>query len=52
MMWRWLVNGLGGLVGMMLAAINDGAEISKEHHDKLATLIQQLEQIRDQLKPK
>lgn len=49
-MWRWLVNGLAGLAGMMLACEKDGPGIEKEHHDKLCETIRILQELRDRLK--
>jgi len=51
MAWRWLVNGLSGLVGMMLNAFTDptAGKIDKEHFDKLGKLVRQLTELRNKL---
>lgn len=49
MLWRWLVNGLAGCVGMMLATESDGPPITREWHSKLTETIETLEKLRDRL---
>lgn len=49
MTWRWLVNGLGGLVGMMLSTFNESTPIEAEHLKKLETLIEKLTEIKGRL---
>ena len=49
MLWLWLVNGLAGLVGMMLACETDGPPITKEHFDKLDETIETLKQLRNRV---
>lgn len=50
--WRWLVNGLGGLVGLMLSTLPEQPETEAEHHQKLGELIEKLTEIRNRLKVK
>lgn len=50
MLWRWLVNGLAGCVGMLLATENDGPPITREWHEKLAETIEKLEGLRERLR--
>lgn len=44
-MWRWLINGLGGLLGMMLRHEDDsdsGDKMTPEQHKQLSGYAEQL----------
>lgn len=50
MLWRWLLHGLGGLIGMMLAASEDGPAISGPEREQLAKYAEQLRDLSERLK--
>lgn len=52
-MWRWLLGGLGGLVGMMLKhAGEDPPPMTSEQSTQLETYIRQLAELKQKMEQK
>lgn len=48
--WRWLVRGLGGLIGLLENVQNEGPEIPPEYRDQLETYHAQIGRLLDRMK--